>query len=147
MALINLNLKPTPKELRQFGFIALGAFALLGALLYWHLVPLWRLFGAATPTVAYVVWALGGVSALFSIVAPKLNRPLYVGLSVVAYPIGFVMSYVIMGAFFYLVLTPLGLVFRLTGRDPLMRRFDRDAKSYWVPHKVAEKPARYFSQF
>jgi Saxitoxin biosynthesis operon protein SxtJ len=147
MALIKLNLKPTDRELRQFGFIALGAFGLLGALIFWRLVPLWRLFGAAAPTAAYVVWAVGALSALLSIVAPKLNRPLYVGLSVVAYPVGFVVSYVIMGAFFYLILTPLGLLFRLAGRDPLHRRFDASARSYWIKHKAAEKPARYFSQF
>jgi hypothetical protein len=52
-----------------------------------------------------------------------------------------------MGAFFFLVLTPLGLIFRLTGRDPLRRRFDAKASSYWISHKAAEKPARYFSQF
>jgi len=147
MALIKLNIKPTDRELRQFGFIALGAFGLLGALLFWRLVPLWRLFGAAAPTAAYAVWAVGALSALLSIVAPKLNRPLYVGLSVLAYPIGFVMSYVILGAFFFLVVTPLGLIFRLTGRDPLRRRLDAGAHSYWIKNKAAKKPARYFSPF
>ena len=147
MALIRLNLNPTAKELRQFGFIALGAFGLLGALLYWHVVPLWRVFGAATPTVAYVVWAVGALSAFLSMVAPKMNRPLFVGLSVVAYPIGVVMSYVIMGAFFFLILTPLGSIFRLAGRDPLRRRFDATARSYWISRKAAAKTDRYFSQF
>jgi len=147
MALIKLNLNPTAKDLRQFGFIALGAFALLGTLLYWHVIPLWRVLGRATPTAAYVVWAVGALSALLSIVAPKLNRPLFVALSVVAYPIGVVMSYVIMGAFFFLILTPLGLMFRLAGRDPLRRRFDATARSYWIPHNAAEKTERYFSQF
>jgi hypothetical protein len=147
MALTKLNLQPTDRELRQFGFIALGAFGVLGALLFWRLVPLWRVFGAAAPTAAYVVWAAGALSALLSVVKPALNRPLYVGLSVVAYPIGFVMSYVIMGAFFFLVLTPLGLVFRLSSRDPLRRRFDPSANSYWIPRKADENPARYFSQF
>jgi hypothetical protein len=147
MALVKLNLNPTAKELRQFGFIALGAFGVLGALLYWHVVPLWRVFGAATPTVAYVIWSLGALSAVLSMVAPKMNRPLFVGLSVVAYPIGVVMSYVIMGAFFFLILTPLGWLFRLAGRDPLRRRLDAAAKTYWIQHKSAGKTSRYFGQF
>ena len=147
MGLIRLNLNPTAKELRQFGFIALGAFGLLGALLFWHVVPLWRVLGNATPTVAYVLWTVGALSALLSIVAPKLNRPLFVGLSIVAFPIGVVMSYLIMGVFFFLILTTLGLIFRLAGRDPLRRRFDATAKSYWIPHKPAGKTDRYFSQF
>jgi hypothetical protein len=147
MALIKLNLTPTTKELRQFGFIAFGAFGLLGALLYWHLVPLWRVFGAATPDVAYAVWALGALSAILSMVAPRLNRPLFVGLSVVAYPIGVVMSYVIMGGFFFLIVTPLGLIFRLIGRDPLRRQFDETARTYWIPREKPGKTARYFNQF
>jgi hypothetical protein len=147
MALIKLNLNPSAKELRQFGFIAFGAFGLLGALLFWHVVPLWRVLGAATPTVAFALWAAGAVSALFSLAAPKLNRPLFVGLSVVAYPIGVVMSYLIMGVFFFLIVTSLGLIFRLAGRDPLRRRFEATARSYWIPHRPAEKTDRYFSQF
>lgn len=147
MGLIRLNLNPTAKELRQFGFIALGAFGLLGALLYWHVVPLWRVLGSATPTVAFVVWTVGALSAILSMVAPKMNRPLFVGLSVVAYPIGAVMSYLIMGAFFFLIVTPMGLIFRLAGRDPLRRRFDATANSYWIPHKAAGKTDRYFGQF
>lgn len=147
MALIKLNLNPTSRELKQFGFIAFGAFALLGVLLYFHVIPLWRVLGAATPVVVYVLWAVGALSALLSMVAPKLNRPLFVLLSVVAYPIGAVMSYVIMGAFFFLVLSPLGLIFRIAGRDPLKRRFDPTARSYWIPHEKASKTARYFNQF
>ena len=147
MSLVKLNLNPTAKELRQFGFIAFGAFGLLGALLFWHAVPLWRLLGTATPTVAYVLWSVGALSALLSLAAPKLNRPLFVGLSVVVYPVGVVMSYLIMGVFFFLILTTLGLIFRLAGRDPLRRRFDATADSYWIPHKAVEKTDRYFSQF
>ena len=147
MALVKLNLKPTTRELRQFGFIAFGAFGLLGALLFWHVIPLWRVLGTATPIVAYVVWSVGALSALLSIVAPTLNRPLFVTLSVVAYPIGVVMSYVIMGVFFFVVVTALGLIFRLAGRDPLRRRFDPTASSYWIPHKAVDKTERYFGQF
>jgi L-asparagine transporter-like permease len=65
----------------------------------------------------------------------------------VAYPIGVVMSYLIMGVFFFLIVTSLGLIFRLAGRDPLRRRFEATARSYWIPHRPAEKTDRYFSQF
>ena len=147
MALIKLNLNPTAKELRQFGFIAFGAFTVLGALLFWHVIPLWKILGAATPAVAYGVWSLGVLSALLSIAAPTLNRPLFVTLSVIAFPIGVVMSYVIMGVFFFVILSTLGLIFRLAGRDPLHRRFDAAAASYWIPREKPAKTARYFNQF
>src|SRR5262245_4496288 len=122
MALIKVNLQPTRTELRQFGFIALGVFGVLGALIHLHWLPAWRLFGAYATPAAYVLWGLAGLSGLFSLAAPQANRALFVGLSVIGYPIGLVLSYVILGALFYLVLTPLGLVFRIMGRDPLQQR-------------------------
>jgi hypothetical protein len=38
----------------------------------------------------------------------------------------------VMAILFFTVLTPLGLVMRSMGRDPLRRRLDREAPSYWV---------------
>jgi len=52
-----------------------------------------------------------------------------------------------MAAFYFGLITPLGLVFRLIGRDLLCRRFDPKARSYWVPHQQAKKVERYFQQF
>jgi len=43
------------------------------------------------------------------------------------------MTRVILSLTFYLVLTPMGLIMKIFGRDPLNRRFDESAKSYWVP--------------
>ncbi len=91
-----------------------------------------------------LVLALSGV---LSLVWPAANRPLYVGLAVVAFPIGFVVSYVIMGALFYLLIAPVGLVFRLFGRDPLDRRFLPEAKTYWVDAGAVRPRESYFKQF
>jgi hypothetical protein len=62
-------------------------------------------------------------------------------------PIGLVVSFVMLGLFYFLLITPLGLVFRLLGRDPLHRRFDPKAETYWVEHQPADRPERYFQQF
>ena len=48
---------------------------------------------------------------------------------------------------YYLVLTPIGLIRRISGRDPLHRRFDRDADSYWIARKPASDTKRYFRQY
>jgi hypothetical protein len=42
-----------------------------------------------------------------------------------------------LGALFFGVLTPLGLVLRLAGCDPLRLRFDRRAPSYWIARAAA----------
>lgn len=141
-----LNLKPSLADLRQFGFIACGVFGMLGLLLILHWIPVWRMLGSATTPVAYVLWALGALSAAFSLVAPRANWLLFAGLSIVGYPIGLVLSYVVLAALFYLVFTPLGLFFRLIGRDPLHRRFEPEAATYWISRKTAKKPRDYFRQ-
>lgn len=145
--MVKLDLDPAPNVLRQFGFIALGAFGVLGGLLYWHVLPVARALGGAAPVVAFVLWSIAVASGLLSLVAPRGNRPLYVALSVVAYPIGFVVSHIVMGIFFFGILTPLGLVFRLLGRDALHRRFEPGAATYWVPRKPTEDVKRYFAQY
>ncbi|MBI5863331.1 MAG: hypothetical protein HZB38_02225 [Planctomycetes bacterium] len=144
--MIKLNLKPSPADLRQFGFLACGVFGVLGLLLILHWIPVWRLLGSATTPVAYGLWVVGALSAVLSLVAPRATWPLYAGLSIVGYPIGMVLSYVVLAALFYLVFTPLGLLFRLFGRDPLHRRFEPEAETYWVACKTAKKPQDYFSQ-
>jgi hypothetical protein len=65
----------------------------------------------------------------------------------VTLPIGFVISLILMSVFYFGLITPVGLVFRLIGRDVLSRKFDPKASSYWVPHEQASKPERYFQQF
>jgi hypothetical protein len=56
-------------------------------------------------------------------------------------------SHLLLLVVYYLVLTPIGLLMRLIGYDPLQRRFDRSAQSYWTPHDPAADDARYFKQF
>jgi hypothetical protein len=45
------------------------------------------------------------------------------------------------------VFTPIGLFFRLIGRDPLHRRFQPEADTYWVGRRPATDVRRYFRQF
>jgi hypothetical protein len=68
-------------------------------------------------------------------------------LMVVNYPIGWVVTHVVMALIFYLVVTPVGVIMRLTGRDPMEPGFDRTAKTYWKPRSTEHDPARYFRQY
>ncbi|HXZ86028.1 MAG TPA: hypothetical protein VEI82_11120 [Myxococcota bacterium] len=145
--LVEINLHPSERTLRQFGWIALAGFGLL-ALCAWNG---WLVFrhglGEARGPVALGLAALGALSALFSLAFPKANAPLYVGLSVVAFPIGFVLSYVIMATLFYLVIAPVGFLMRAFGLDPMQRRMLPEATSYWVDARPARPKADYFKQF
>ncbi len=143
---VEINWKPDTRTLRQFGFIALGGFGLI-ALLAWNE---WMVFagglGESRTLVAGVFAGLGVFSALASLVAPIINKPIYLALTLLSYPIGFVMSYVIMATLFFLVIGPIALALRLTGRDSMHRRYDPNAKSYWVKVTMPTDKSKYFRQ-
>jgi hypothetical protein len=144
---LELNLNPDARTLRQFGGIALGAFGLLGGIVAWRGGLLGFDFGRAAWTVAIALWSVGALSALLGLVSPRANRPLWIALTLVAFPIGYVVSIALLGFLFFGVLTPVNLVFRLIGRDALHRRFDPAAKSYWIERSGDVPLERYFRQF
>ena len=148
MALVDIDLKPDRKKLAQFGWISLVAFAALGGFVMWKNGLFGIDFGDHARTVAIVLFAVGGASALFSLFAPPANLALFLTLTVITAPIGFVLSYVILGALFYLMFTPVGLFFRAVGRAPLRRKVDPTAETYWTRRRTGKTdPKRYFRQY
>ncbi len=165
--LIEVQWHPTPKQLRVFGVG--GLLASIAAALVLHFV--W----AAAALWTVLVLAAGGAICLCSLISPAVTRILYLGLTLVAMPIGFVVSFVLLAIFYFLLLTPVAFIFRLIGRDVLCLAWRgrralawrghpaRDARarcprheeqgqdglatSYWVPHKPSEDTERYFHQF
>lgn len=145
--MIDIDLKPTRKKLRQFGVIATVAFGLLGLVLYWKKGFFGLSLGETAETLALAAWLTGFAVATLALALPGSLRPLYVVLTLLAFPIGYVVSHVILALLFYGLFTPVGLFFRLVRRDPLHRKFDRDAESYWVPRRQREAKEYYFRQF
>lgn len=145
--IVQINWNPDERTLRQFGWIALGGFGLLAVLAWFEWLAFSFGLGGARPYVAGGAAALGVVAALTSLFYPRANRFLYVGLSIVVYPIGFVLSHVLLGALFFGLFAPIAILFRLIGRDPMKRRFDPEAATYWAPARVSANPERYFRQF
>lgn len=147
MALVDLQLRPDRRRLRQFGWIAAGICLVLSGLVLWRgRLSFWDFAEARTP----MAGALSGIavlSLLFSWKWPNGNRPLYVGLSLISYPIGLVVANLMIAVIFYCVFTPLGLLFRLIGRDALHRGLDRGAATYWIARERERRRSRYFQQF
>jgi hypothetical protein len=66
----------------------------------------------------------------------------------VAFVLGFVMAHVILTLFFFLVITPIGLLARLSGKDFLSLKLNHEAKSYWIAREQkAKSPSDYERQF
>lgn len=148
MAFVTIDWKPGERHLRGFGTACVVAFGALGAWALWrHSVFGVSLGPEAAQRVAGVLWGLAAVCGVLRWAAPVWLRPLYVGLTAVSLPIGFVMSHLVVGIVFFGVVTPIALVFRLMGRDPLQRKFDRSAATYWTRRSRVVDLARYYRQF
>ena len=136
MALLRINLHPTRTQLRVFAAGCLAAAGLIG----------WAQRRHGLPEIAWVSWGVGlGVGAT-GLIWPVGLRWLYLGLTRVTYPLGLAVSSLVLAAVYYAVLTPLGLVLRLGGHDPLRRRFDRAATTYWQNRAGPRDPETYFRQ-
>ena len=139
MGMMHVNTDPTTRQLKQFGWIWLGFLGLFGAL---------ALLRFGRPTAAAVLWALAVTVPAIGWVWPRFMRVVFVGLSYAAWPIGVVISHVLLGVVYYLVLTPIGILMRVVGYDAMKRRFEADADTYWVRRPgAANEAARYFRQF
>jgi len=137
--MIEINWHPKPKELRSFGIIALIATAIISLVFY--------LFKDLGIQWILIITGTGFAIFLSSLISDKLTRMIYIGLTLVTLPIGWVVSFLLLATFYFLILTPLGLVFRLAGRDPLHRKFDSKAESYWLRRSPPNTIDRYFHQF
>jgi hypothetical protein len=93
---------------------------------------------------------IGGVGAGLGVVfyaVPAIARPFYLAWYFLACCMGLVISNVLLGGFFYLVVTPVGWLKRTFGRNNLRKSFDRQAPTYWKDAEKITDPARYYRQF
>ncbi len=139
MSLVHINWNPTRKDIRIFGIAALLVSVLAAAMLHYF-----RGFGS---TVTTAIILAGLVMFACCMLSHKAGRIIFIALTCITFPIGWMMNFVVLFVFYFLLITPLGLIFRLIGRDVLGKRFDPDAKSYWQPHHCPDSAERYFRQF
>ena len=135
--MIAIQWNPDTKQLRQFAGIWFPAFA---GLVGW-------LVGAKTGqwTAVQAGWGVSAVLAVAGLVHPPFIRPVFVGLILLTFPIGWVVSHLLLGAIFYGLFTPIGLILRMTGHDPLQLR-PPSATSLWKTPVGKTDPASYLRQ-
>jgi len=139
MAIIEIKRNPSKRELRQFAAILFPAFfGIVGCLV-------WCKTGSLLAPL--IIWSVALTVSLVGYFVPPFMRVIFVGWMCAVYPIGWTISHVVLAGVFYLVLTPIGMAMRLSGLDPMQRRFRRSARTYWSPHNPAGPTSRYFRQF
>lgn len=130
---------PTDRMLRQFGGLCVlffGGLAIYGALVKGNVTG---------PAIFGLAALFAGVLAL---VRPRLLAGIFVGWMMLTFPIGFVVSKIILLAVFLLVFTPVALVFRLIGRDALLlKKRSGPNTTYWVAKSQPVDASRYLKQY
>ena len=97
---------------------------------------------------ALAIWAVALLVCAVGLVRPPAIRLVCIGLIYLAFPIGWVVSHLLLAVVLYLVFTPIGLLLRLLGRDPLERRASTGRRQ--ATGRLTSKPLaidRYFRQF
>ena len=134
----DIPLKPPQRTLRQFAVLWMIFFGGL-ALFQW--------LAAENATAAIVLGALAMAWGPIGLIEPAWIRPIFIGSMIVAFPIGWLISKLLLAVLFYGLFTPLGVTFRLGGRDACLLRRPDNRPTYWTPKKMPTDPRAYFRQF
>ncbi|MBS0183829.1 MAG: hypothetical protein JSS39_15675 [Nitrospira sp.] len=114
--------QPSTKDLRQFGFLVGGVFAVIGL---WPVV-----FRSESPR----LWAmmLGSLLIALGAIAPQSLKQVYSGWMKLGHILGSINTRIILGIIYYLLITPMGLVMRLMGKDPMHRTMAQGMDTYRI---------------
>ena len=134
MKLVEVNWDPTNRQLRQFGGLCLLALPLVS----W----LW----GGDEQIVGILAMVGLLLAIAGFACPRTVKPAFIGLTVVAAPIGFLIGELAMLLVYLGVFLPIGLVFRVLNRDALQLKSDRRSKTYWQAKKPPGNAADYYRQ-
>jgi Saxitoxin biosynthesis operon protein SxtJ len=126
---------PDPKQLRQFAIAGLVVFGVIGAVSYL----------SGSTRAAINLWGIGVLTLLLGVLVPSAMRLPYVLLMAAAYPIGWLVSHLVLRLIFYGVFTPVGLIFRFVRRDALALRRPQ-TESYWRELRRSDDVTSYYRQ-
>ncbi len=96
----------------------------------------------------YWAWfvAVAGLVGIYYLV-PRLQPKMFRGWVALTYPIGWLITNLLLAVVFCGCIVPIGIVIKIVGYDPLNRRLSRQDRSYWEERRNHEDPGRYFKQY
>lgn len=127
MRFADIDRNPDSRKLRWFGLLCLAVLGVAGGR---RGIP-WLI-------------AVGGAAAVAGWLRPALLRPVFVGASIATFPIGWLISRLILAAVFFGVVTPIGILLRISGRDRLALR---RTPPRWIERAPRDDPRSYVRQF
>lgn len=130
-------LTPDDRMLRQFAFLWIVFF---GA------IALAQEFHHHRHVLALVLGILAATVGPVGLVWPSAIKPVFIGWMVLVFPIGWIISHVMLGILFYGMFSPIGLLFRIRGRDALALKPQPNAATYWHLKPQGKDKSRYLHQ-
>ena len=131
------NIKQSPKDLRKFGLTVGTVLLLIAFFLIWKHGPF-----------QFYFLYIGAFLVLAGFLFPSILRPLNKAWMTLAVLLGWVMTRVILSLLFYLVITPISLIARISGKHFLDLKIDKTRATYWEKRKnVPSSPVDYEKQF
>ena len=121
---------------REFGLVVGAAFALLGS---------WWLFRGKFFEGARILVPLGVGLMVLGVIYPRILIYPNKAWMKLAEGLSFVSTRVILALVFFLVLTPIGLIKRAMGWDPLHRR-SNSLDTYWRPYSKRQLDCRHYEK-
>ena len=129
----------TSKRIRKFAVTMAIAFAILGALVF---------FWFEKQTAGTVLWGIGGGMLVLGLPFPLLLWPVERAWFYFAFALGWLNMRILLTAVFYVLFVPVGLFMKLIGRDPLERKIDKSAETYWKEReRTPVDPESYERQY
>ena len=110
MSHLDPSLGTKPGELRKFGLLVGGAFLVLATISFWR---------HKSGTVYGTLVTVGGLLLVGGLFAPKALGPVYAGWMRFALLLSKITTPIFMGVIYFLLVTPLGFLMRLFGKNPL----------------------------
>lgn len=120
---------------RRFGLTVGGAFLVFAAIAWWR----------GSPTATNVFGALGAVLSVAGLAVPTMLGPVERAWMKLAHLISKVTTPIVMGVMYLLVLTPVGLLRRTLGGNPMVHT--PDGGSYWKSRPAGSRAGNLTRQF
>lgn len=133
---MDIRYSEKPKEWKKFTWSSQGALLLISVLGAWRGKWPWM--------VVMVMAGIGLCIAIWAGLKPGQFRGWYRGGRWFGHQMGRVVGAVILTVVFVVVMTPLGLVMRGLGKDPLKRKWDPSLGSYWLASRQPGEVERMF---
>jgi hypothetical protein len=138
VALLDRSRQPTPRDLRIFGAILLAFGLIVAGLVF--------VTTASRTAVLVIVAVTVFVTAIYFAV-PPLRSIVFSAWMALFFPIGWLVSHGLLAITYFGVITPIGMIMRIAGYDPLRRKLDPNRQSHWSAHSSDQEARRYFQQF